>query len=263
MPSTRTACLPGVPSWVSLTTRSIDAAMEFYGPLLGWHFEPAQGRWGNCARALAGETVIAGISAVAPEWELPVTWTTYFGIESADTATARVQERGGTVAVGPLESEAGRLALAADPAGAAFGLWECRTTTCDKPSPLVGGTAVWVELRTRDAFDAAFFYDGVLDWDRRRSPMYAIRWEEDRVVLEFQGSTVATMYGGAVEATADPRLRPRWTVFFSVPDTEAALKTAEKLGGQAIDEPSLTAFGRMVTLRDPEGGVFCVVSGHS
>ncbi|MCC2274472.1 VOC family protein [Streptomyces morookaense] len=263
MPHTRTACLPGVPSWVSLTTRSLDAAMDFYGPLLGWRFEPAQGRCGAGARALAGETAIAGINAVAPEWELPVTWTTYFGIESADAAVARIQERGGTVAVGPLESEAGRLALAADPAGAAFGLWECHAAPRGNASPLLGGTAVWVELRTRDAFEAAFFYDGVLDWDRRRSAEYVIRWEEDRVVLDFHGSTVATLYGGAVEATADPRLRPRWTVFFSVPDTEATLRTAEKLGGQTIDRPSRTAFGRMATLRDPEGGVFCVVSGHS
>ncbi|MFG2181692.1 VOC family protein [Streptomyces abikoensis] len=262
MTGTRCACLPGVPCWVSLATRNLDGAKDFYGPLLGWRFETMPGRRGSYVHAMAGRTAVAGINATAHEWELPVTWTTYFGTESADTAVGRVQERGGTVAVGPLSSDEGRLALAADPAGASFGLWECRTEPGGPRSPGVGGNAVWVELRTRDAFEAALFYGGVFDWDRRPSPPYTVRWEEDRVILDIDKRTVATLYGGAVEGTVDPRLRPRWHVFFSVADVDATMETARKLGGQTIGEPSPTHFGRTATLRDPEGGIFCVVSDH-
>lgn len=51
-------------------------------------------------------------------------WTPYFAVEDADVAAARVRERSGTVAVGPLTLGKGRGVLASDRDGASFGLWE-------------------------------------------------------------------------------------------------------------------------------------------
>lgn len=262
MPDEQMTCLPGAPSWVSLMARDIDAAEDFYGPLLGWRFEAGPDRWGPYAKAMSGGVPVAGVGAVARTWEFPVHWTTYFGVTNADTTASRLRERGGTLAVGPLSFDAGRLALAADPAGASFGLWQCDRATTWHPRPRMTGAPVWIELRTRDAFEAAMFYGDVFAWDEERSEHYTVEWEHDRVVLRVDGKSMAGLFGGALEAAADPRVRPRWHVYFSVPDVDVAARSAEKLGGQITEPPSDTAYGCTAGLRDPEGALFSVISNH-
>lgn len=246
-------CVPAVPSWVSLTVRDLEAAQSFYGALLGWSFERGPDRWGPYVRAVVDGTAVAGLSG-ATDLQLPVAWTTYFGTEDADAAAERVRARGGTVAVGPLGFDAGRVAFAADPAGAPFGLWEGETlagsTWLDSP-----GAPVWIELRTRDAFDAALFYGEVFAWDTRDPKQLEVRWEHDRVVLRTEGRSIAAL---AVEP--DPEARPSWNVYFSVPDTDAAVAKAQQLGattvGPVIDSP----YGRQAQLSDPQGGRFSLIA---
>ncbi|MFI2239955.1 VOC family protein [Streptomyces chrestomyceticus] len=253
--------VPGVPSWATLLTGDLDVATRFYGPLLGWRFEAGPDRWGPYVRAMAGDTAVAGLSAAARHTELPNAWTTYFGTRNADDAANGVRERGGTVAIGPLDFDAGRLALAADPAGANFGLWECRESTVGASRPPVGtGAPVWVELRTRDAFDAARFYGDLFGWysEADGSP-YDVRWEGERVVLSVDERDAVGLYGGAIEAAADPQVRPRWNVHFQVPSVEEAVETAKKLGGRVESQAERTAHGPVAELRDPEGTLFHII----
>ncbi|MFD7923097.1 VOC family protein [Streptomyces sp. NPDC059740] len=254
-------CLPGAPSWVSLITGDLDAATGFYGELLGWEFEegPAMERWGPYLRAHVCGVPVAGLGAAARDVEMPVSWTTYFGVTDADTCASAVRERGGTVAVGPLTLGVGRLALAADPMGAGFGLWECEEGEGWATRRPLDGAPTWLELRTRDAFDAALFYGGVFGWDRAAQDLYDVRYEEDRVVLAVDGRDMAGMYGGAVEAAADPQVRPRWNVHFQVSDVDAAASRAKELGGAVITEPTDLSYGRTAGLRDTEGALFHLI----
>jgi predicted enzyme related to lactoylglutathione lyase len=261
MSSARICCLPGSPCWVSLMARDIEAAKSFYGPLLGWSFEPAPDRWGPYVRAFVEGTEVAGIGAVARDWETAVNWTTYFGVESADAVAAEIRERGGTVAVGPLDFDAGRLALAADSAGAAFGIWEGDRR--DSPRSRGHGAPVWIELRTRDAFASALFYGQIFAWDKRDPLRYEVVWEHERVVLRVDGHSVAGVSGGGVEAAADPRIRPRWHVYFSVPDVDEAVEHARSLGAEVTGEPTEGYYGRVAGLRDPEGALLSLVSHHA
>jgi predicted enzyme related to lactoylglutathione lyase len=256
----RVCCVPGAPCWVSLMARDLDVAMAFYGPLLGWTFEPGPDRWGPYVRAVVEGTEVAGIGAIARNWETSVAWTTYFGVESADAIAADIRDRGATVAVGPLEFDAGRLAIAADPQGASFGIWE------GVPGPprklRIPGAPAWIELRTRDAFASAMFYGEIFAWDRRDPNRYVVEWENDRVVLYVDGHPVAGLRGGGVEAAADPRVRPRWHVFFAVPDIDEAVQHAKELGGEITGEPMDSAYGRVAGLRDPEGGLLSLISDY-
>jgi predicted enzyme related to lactoylglutathione lyase len=258
--SRQVGCVPGAPCWVSLIARDMTAAQGFYGPLLGWRFEPGPDRWGPHCRAVAGGLAVAGIGEVAQDWEFPVAWTTYFGADSADKVAARVRERGGTVAVGPLTFDAGRLALATDSSGAAFGIWEGR------PGPVRAldmlGAPVWIELRTADAFAAAMFYGEVFAWDDLDPDHFEVRWEHEQVVLHVEGRTLAALRGGGTEAAPDPRIRPRWHVYFSVSDTDGAVHQAEALGGRVTTPPHETPYGRVAQLRDREGGLFSVIAHH-
>nr|WP_202447855.1 VOC family protein [Streptomyces sp. SID5468] len=253
-------CVSGAPCWVSLLARDLEEAAKFYGPLLEWRFEEGPEGGGPYLRAFSGDREIAGIGGVARRWAAPVSWTTYFGTESADAAAAAVRERGGTVAVGPLEFGAGRMALAADPAGAAFGLWEGPQHTHGPDAPV--GAPVWIELRTRDAFESALFYGQVFAWDKADPERYEVIYEHDRVVLRVDGHSAAALRGGGYEGSADPRVRPRWHVFFSVADVDATVARARTLGGEVTGEPEDSAYGRVAGLRDPEGGLFSIISQH-
>jgi predicted enzyme related to lactoylglutathione lyase len=255
-PVTQARCVVGAPCWVSLMARDLDTAMDFYGPLLGWRFEAGPDRWGRYCRAVVDDIAVAGLGEVARTWELPVAWTTYFGTDDADQVSARVRERGGTMVMGPLAFDAGRLALAADPNGAAFGVWQGRPgPASDLARP---GALAWSELRTADAFAAALFYGAVFGWDLADD--LDVAWEHDRVLLQGAGRTLASLNGGGSQGAPDPRIRPRWHVFFAVTDADATARSAAELGGTVAAEAHDSPMGRVAQLRDREGGLFWVVA---
>ncbi|MDH6114899.1 putative enzyme related to lactoylglutathione lyase [Kitasatospora sp. MAP12-15] len=251
-------CVPAVPSWVTLMARDLDAAQAFYGPLLGWCFEPGPDRWGPYVRAVVDGVAVAGLSSSA-DLQLPVAWTTYFGTENADVTAERVRARGGTMAVGPLGFDAGRLAVAADPAGAPFGIWEGKehggSSWLSTP-----GAPVWIELRTRDAFEAALFYGEVFAWDARDPRQLEVRWEHDRVVLRTEGRSVAALARLADDTGVEDR--PAWHVYFSVAATDSSVAQALALGASAITPATDTPYGRVAHLNDPQGGRFSLISSH-
>ncbi|GGR17525.1 VOC family protein [Streptomyces netropsis] len=247
----------GAPCWVSLLTSNLTAAQDFYSAVMGWTFRP--GSLGEAfSVALADGKPVAGIGNVAKSMGVPVSWTSYFAVDDADVVAARIRERGATVAVGPIAVGRGRAALAADPAGAVFGFWEGKLL----PGWHIGsgGAPAWLELRTRDAFASAMFYGEVFEWATDRPGRIEVRYEDDAVMVLTGGQTVACLRGGGVEAAPDPRVRPRWHVYFCVDDVEKAVEAALAAGGTVAAEPGRSPVGREATLRDPEGGLFTVTA---
>ncbi|BFV60130.1 VOC family protein [Kitasatospora sp. CMC57] len=244
-------CVPAAPCWVSLMARDLTAAQAFYGALLGWSFQPGLHGFGPYSRAVLDGVEVAGIGATEGEWQPPVAWTTYFGTESADDTASRIRERGGTVAIGPLPFDAGRMVLASDLTGAAFGIWEGDLgSNAWVRSP---GAPVWIELRTGDPFQAALFYGEVFRWDERDPDDFEVRYENERVVLRAEHRSVA-----ALRRAED--VGAHWEVFFSVTDTDRAVRRAVELGGAAAAAAVDTPYGRVARLRDREGGLFSVIT---
>ncbi|MFD3539005.1 VOC family protein [Streptomyces sp. NPDC058662] len=240
--------------------RDLASAQRFYGPVLGWEFRRT--RFGDgFSIAFRDGAPVAGIGALAESLALPVAWTPYFAVDDADDTAARVRERGATMAVGPLSFGTGRAGLAADPDGAVFGFWQGEVI----PDWTVGrGTApAWLELRTRDAFAAAIFYGEVLDWAGERPGCCMVSYEHDHVVLRHGRNTVARINGGAVDTDPDPQVRPRWHVHFQVPDLEAAVADAIRLGGRTASPVRTSPTGRWVAVGDPDGALFTLVSPAS
>ncbi|APE25642.1 VOC family protein [Streptomyces venezuelae] len=253
----------GAPCWLNLTAHDLDAAERFYGAVLGWTFQRG-GEEREYSVGRLGEVPVAGIAAVAAELSVGVAWTAFFAVDDADETVARIRERGGTVGVGPVAYPPhGRAALATDREGALFGVWEGRTQTRwhvgEHTAP------AWLELHTRDAFEAAVFYGEVLRWADGGPGSFEVSYEQDKVVLRREGEAVARLNSGPVEAaSAQPQLRPRWLVRFRVPDPEAAAAAVVEHGGLIVPGgdwggvrgPEVAGERRAVAVRDPEGALF-------
>lgn len=247
----------GAPCWVSLTARDLRVAEDFYGAVLGWRFVSSS--LGTEFRvATEGDEAIAGLTELATPWQLAVSWRVYFQVDDADLAAERISERGGTVAVGPVQLGDGRAVLAADPAGGSFGLWQG-----EHPHSWAVGAGpapAWLELHTPDAFAAALFYGTVFDW--AHDPSHTVTYEEqhEEVVIRVDQESIAGLRGGGVHGAADPRSRPRWQVYFRIDDLDAAVAAAADKGGEIVLPPQETCPGRTATLRDPEGAVFSLLT---
>lgn len=248
----------GAPCWVSLAARNLEEPEKFYGAVLGWQFRSTS-LGERFAIALSGGRPVAGIGAIATDLQVAVAWTPYFAVDQADEAAARISERSATVALGPMAfAVSGRAVLAADRDGAVFGVWDGR---------MPGGWETWrdegpvvVRLRTRDAFESAIFYGGVLEWDKDGAEGVTVAYEYDEVVVRSHGGVVARLSSGAIGAAPDPDLRPHWSVQFRVKDVEACAETALALGGSVVSR-GITREGPYADLRDPEGARFTVL-GH-
>lgn len=254
----------GAPCWVSLATRDLASVQAFYSAVLGWEWRV--GKLGERYRFASVDGVpVAGISAVEGMGDSAFAWTPYFATADADRTVARSHERGGTTALGPLSFPPGRAALLADRDGAVFGVWE---------GELVADWEAWrraapafMELYTRDAFDAVMFYAQVLDWAIEGGGCCDVRYERDSVILRSRGEVVARIHSGAVESARDPALRPRWRIHFAVEDVDACVEAALAAGGGVVERgngekngKSEKGGGDAVTLSDPDGARFGVTT---
>lgn len=109
---------PGALTMNSLATPDPERAREFYEALLGWTFAELDPEY---TQIKVGDRLNAGMR---PETEMPPHWLPFFTVEDADAAAAMVRDGGGHVLVEPQEIPAGRFAVFADPAGAAFAIFE-------------------------------------------------------------------------------------------------------------------------------------------
>ncbi|MFD7867872.1 VOC family protein [Streptomyces sp. NPDC059783] len=248
------APVPGMPCWVNLMVGDIHVTRAFYAAVLGWTFEPSTLGNGFLTASADGRPV-AGIGMSRPGLAPAPEWTPYFAVSDADATTARVQERGATVAVGPVPLGRGRACLAADRDGAAFGYWQ-------GPAPcwaLGGDALVRLDLRSPNAFDAAVFYGEVFGWSE--SGNISVTYENDRIRVRHGEHSALCLRDGGTHAAPDPRLRSRWLVTFAVDDVERAMVTALSAGGSRPRPPAepWTPQGFSRTLLDPDGALFTLV----
>jgi uncharacterized protein len=257
----------GVPCWVDTLQPDPDAAVAFYAGVFGWEFsEPGAmpgdppGRY--FVAQLRGRDV-AGVGSQPPD-ALPLapSWNTYIWVDSADDAAAAARSAGGAVLVEPFDAPpAGRMAVLADPTGAPVCVWQAGVR---QGAQLVNEAGAWAmsQLRTSDPERAAAFYAAVFGWTTElfgagenaftvfRLPGYVGGEPEQPVSREV----VAAM------AAASGEESPRWSADFWVPDVDAVVASAERLGGRTIAAPFENPVGKSAVLSDPSGASFTVSS---
>jgi predicted enzyme related to lactoylglutathione lyase len=228
----------GIPCWVDAQLPDLEAGKRFYGELFGWSFdEKAYDRF--VPARLEGEPV----AALAPKTDgrMPTVWTVYFATPDARALAARIRTGGGQVVMPPAPvDDLGTAALAADPEGAVFGLWQPGS------HPGFGrrhepGTFVWAQLYARDTEAANAFYGGLF-----HDALFGPDAEPD--------------FGRAAVTDVFPaEMPPHFLVHFRVADVEAALGEVGRLGGRVQVPPFGTSYGNVAVVADNQGASFAVL----
>src|SRR5581483_12029816 len=102
---------------------------NFYGRLFGWqsHDSPMGPDDVYTIFRLDGRDAAAAYTLRADQKEqgVPPNWVLYVSVDNADASAARVPGLGGTILAGPFDvGDSGRMAVAGDPTGAVFCIWQ-------------------------------------------------------------------------------------------------------------------------------------------
>ena len=270
----RDGYIPGVPCWIDTSQPDPEAATTFYGGLFGWDFEDVMppdspGKY-FVGRIRGGDVAAVGSQAEgAPPTAI---WNTYVWVESADETADKARAAGGRVLVEPFDvMEAGRMAVVADPEGAAISLWQPRN---HRGAQVVNehGSLNFNGLNTRDPEAAKSFYRSVFGWDtislgggaemwtlpgyadflERSDPDLRKRMAETNAPEGFE-DVVASI--NPIPAD-EPDTPAHWSVTFGVDDADAIAARASELGGQVLAPPFDAPWVRMTVIADPEGATF-------
>jgi predicted enzyme related to lactoylglutathione lyase len=241
----------GVPCWAELTSPDIDAAKAFYGSTVGWEFSEAGPEYGGYVMGQVSGRAAAGI---APQQEgAPVAWTLYLASDDVDATAQAITDNDGSVFVPPMEvGDFGRMCLATDPTGAAFGVWQHGSTIGAEVTNEPGGLT-WEDLRTSDPDSARAFYSGVFGF--RADPIEGAPGDYTTFALAGQEAPLGGI-GGMMDQVDLP---PHWAVYFGVASADAAVAACEPAGGRVLSPAFETPYGKMASMADPAGAIFWIV----
>ena len=127
--ATFTQYKPGQFNWVDLMSKDISTAKSFYGDLFGWRSDDqdTQGGPPYVCFSIDGKQ-IAGLGEMNDDMKasgMPPVWNTYINVEDLNATVAKVTELGGNIMMPPMQVvNAGHMAVAQDPSGAVFSLWQ-------------------------------------------------------------------------------------------------------------------------------------------
>ena len=120
---------PNALSWNELATRDPEGSKQFYGKVFGWRTSEiafAGGTytvWYPPGVEVEQGNGVGGMMEINEQFpaDMPPHWLVYFAVADTDATAAKAGELGGSIMVEPFDAEGvGRIAVLADPNGAAF-----------------------------------------------------------------------------------------------------------------------------------------------
>jgi uncharacterized protein len=247
--SRRTSSWPaGVPCWADLSSTDPGAAASLYAEALGWHVLDQGEEYGGYAIAVVDGAAAAGIGPA--QGGAPTSWTVYVASDDVEATAAAVTAHGGQLLLPPGDvGEMGRMALALDPTGAVFGVWQAGSMIGAGVVNEPGGL-VWEELRSPDPAAARAFYGAVFGWSFE--PVEGVTG--NYAVFSLADGVPLGGIGPAGEHDA-----PGWLPYFAVGSTDAAVEAVAGGAGSVLHPATDTPWGRTAVVRDADGGVFAVL----
>lgn len=238
----------GSPCWVDIGVPDLRRAIDFYTALFGWEINEGPAEYGGYSMCLVDGSPVAAISPSMDEDATSYWWNIYFAADDLDATVKLVTEAGGTMVMDIMDVMGqGRMAMATDPSGAQFGLWQGQAHT---GAQIVGepDSLCWSELSTPDSEGARAFYATILE-----------RPVEDMGVPGFDYATVKVGDDDVAGVWGVPGETAHWMTYFAVDDADAAVARATAAGGTVVREASDSPYGRFAIVADPFGAAFAVM----
>jgi uncharacterized protein len=244
----------GTPCWADVSVDDVPKAVMFYQALFGWDIQLGGPEVGGYSIAHQGGRIVAAVSPKMGPPDAPSMWMTYLATDGVDETAAKIKGAGGQVLAEPMDvMEEGRMAVAMDPAGAVFALWQGGNTTgigvANEP-----GTLSWNEQLSRDFDGSKAFYQAVFGYDYQDMSGDGFNY----AMLMVGGHEVGGI-GEYPEATP-AQVPAAWGVYFAVTDTDAAVAKVTELGGRVVEPVRDSPYGRIGVVADDHGAVFSLIT---
>ncbi|MGW4485843.1 VOC family protein [Amycolatopsis sp. NPDC004368] len=228
----------GTPTWIDLAVPDLRRARAFYGAVFGWTFD-------------GGDCLLRGLPVAGLHQNPGAGWDVYLATDDCTATAAAVTAAGGTVVREPHDvSDRGRAAVAVDPSGARFGLWQGRAfpgaRLVNEPDALVRN-----DLVTPAGPVAREFYRTVFG--------FTLDGNADLPDADFtflrrpDGHEI-----GGVFALADAPASA-WATTFEVANADTSARKVRDAGGE-VASVEATPYGRMVLANDPFGTEFTMIA---
>jgi len=252
--------------WYELMTPDPEGSKAFYDAVIGWNIE-AQSQFPNGYRMIGRSDgkFAGGVLPLNDEMQqhgARPTWLGYILVPDVDRSVAKIEQAGGKTFMPPFDiPEVGRVAMVADPQGAAFYIMKPIPPASDPNAksdvfePNTLQRCGWNELSTTDPAAARRFYGDQFGWTSENFMPMGENGEYR--FFEQNGVTI-----GAVAGAMDGQ-QPHWRYYFRVPSISNAKETAETKGGRIAMGPMQVPGGDYIVIGvDPQGAEFALVGGE-
>lgn len=255
MPTRNEPWPPGTPCWIDISVPDLDAAKEFYGAIFGWSFVDSGAEFGHYNICQVGDRPAAAIGPLQYDGQSS-SWTVYLASDDADATAKLITDNGGTVVAPAMDIPgSGRMVIAQDPQGAAFGVWQAAGMH-GAGVYMEPGSLVWTDVRTTDPKAGRAFYSEIFDY--HYEPMEG--GPADYTMIRFDGARNDESVGGIGGMSGAPAgAPPHWLPYFIVADADVAATTATTAGGSLPGEGFDSSWGKMAPITDPFGATFMVL----
>lgn len=240
--------------WHELLSSDPQAAAAFLAQVFGWTIQERGVGERRYRLALQGDRPVAGVLRIddGRDGRTPASrWLAVLSVPDVDAAIARSTALGGRTLAGPAwQLGRGRVALLADPEGAAFGV--IRTLDGDPDDTLPSANRwLWNELWAGDGARMAAYYRELGNYTLRR---LAGGGDRDEWLL----TTGDTPRAGVI-TRLDRDQASAWLPYLRVADLSATLRAVAAAGGRVLLEPSPQRRGGQVAIvADPTGAALGV-----
>ncbi len=247
---------PTAPIWFDLASTDPDRAADFYSSLFGWTVDDPNAEFGGYRNFRHDDAPVAGLGpAMGGPSEV---WTVYFRADDLASTVAAVDSAGGTVIAPPMPiGDLGSMAVVADPAGAAFGLWQPGAHTGFSTMG-EAGAPYWFDEMSMDYEASKAFYEKVFGWTLveigEGTEGGPNRYSQVLIGDEAQAGIMAA---AGMLGEGHPSF---WQVYITVDDVAATLARVVELGGTVLMPADDTPFGVLGSFKDPLGAAICVAS---
>nr|HEX4314531.1 VOC family protein [Kofleriaceae bacterium] len=239
--------------WFEYVSKELDKAQGFYGELFGWKTQSMPTPDGKGYTVISADGAgIGGYVATPPGAPAQSSWLGHLQVASAAETAAKVTAAGGKIAMEPMKmGDFGTYAVAIDPTGAAFCLWQPGKPEGDGNFKGKPNTPCWNELVTSDVSAAVAFYAAIAGFRAKSMAMPT----GDYTVLAHDGHDRAGMMKLPMAG-----IPSQWVPYFQVASADAVATKATRLGGSSkmavTDVPNV---GKIAVFTDPLGAAFGIL----